>query len=160
MRIRVGNTPYFYLWRNLPSKSFLFVWLHNQLALFVSVFFLHFVLALLRRVRENKTFLIVAYSSNIIVFLFSLVFPYHFIGAVNPKMNFPFYTDKPGILYLCFTLLFIIEAGYAIREMVKVYPFSSGIKKTQIKYTIIASIIGFVFGGSTFPLVYDIPVYP
>ncbi len=142
------------------DSALFFARINNLFALFIPVFFLHFVLALIDRISENIKFLVSFYTLNIVVLVFSLVFPGHFVGDVKPKMDLPMYTDEPGFLYFIFTFLFLIETGYAIKEMVKVYPLSSAIKKTQIKYTIVASIVGFVFGGSTFPLVYDISVYP
>jgi len=132
-------------------------------ALFISVTCLHFILELLGEVKRKRALLKICYFINIIIFFLILFFPDAFFNNIKTKVSgLPgvFYIDQPRLLYHVFTFIFFVYVNYAIFCMLKAYKGSTGIKRTQIKYMVMATLIGFGGGGSTFLLVYDIPFPP
>jgi sigma-B regulation protein RsbU (phosphoserine phosphatase) len=130
-------------------------------ALFIPPFYLHFSLFLIKKDTEKKKIMLISYLVSIFVFFLAVIYPGQFVGAVKkPVFNATFYPSSPGFLYYIFTSFFSLEAGYAIYQMIKSYPQSSGIKKNQIRYAIFSSIVGFTCGGSTFITVYGVPFPP
>jgi len=137
--------------------------LNNQSALFISVTYLHFTLELLGEAKRKRKLLITCYLLNFIVLILSFIFPMAFLGGARhkiPSLPSVFYPDKPGLLYYIYTLIFIVYANYAMLKLFQGLKVYSGIKRQQIKFNLIAALIGFSGGGTTFFLVYDIPIPP
>jgi two-component system NtrC family sensor kinase len=124
----------------------------------MSVFFLHFVLALLKINKLRRKILYLAYAANFLMLI--LIFTELYIkGITEPKMVFKYYII-PGVLYPLVVLVFLICIGYAYYELFKGYKRSAGIVRNQIKYVVIASTIGFSGGSTLFLPVFNIDVYP
>ncbi|MCM8782262.1 MAG: hypothetical protein NC828_04360 [Candidatus Omnitrophica bacterium] len=149
----------FYLLVTSADQYKAFIWdriLHSS-AIFIPVLFLHFVLALLGLHKKRKRILIFCY-----IFCFSiqvLNFSPLFIESVIPRFSFNYY-PQPGILYFVFLFEYAAYVIYALIEMLTQYRNLSIIKKNQVKYIIIASIIGFSGGFTTFPWAFNIPIPP
>ncbi len=126
-------------------------------AIFIPIFYLYFVLTLLNKVRNYKKILIGGYALVFIILMF--VFSRWFIVDLEPKLSFKYY-PIPGIFYSFFTVIFfgfVIFAQYLIFKNIRSF---SGRIKNQLKYVFAASTLGFLGGGTTFPLVYNIPLAP
>ncbi|MBU0476794.1 GAF domain-containing protein, partial [Patescibacteria group bacterium] len=71
-----------------------------------------------------------------------------------------YYDSPPGLFYIPFTCFFIGLVIYSHYKLWKVYKYSKGTQKYQIKYFFLATAIGFVGGGFSFLPVYKIDLYP
>jgi len=122
------------------------------------VLFLHFVFALLKINKRKKRILYLAYTANFLMLI--LIFTELYIkGITEPKMVFKYYIT-PGALYPLGVLMFLTYIGYAYYELFKGYKRSAGIVRNQIKYVLVASVIGFGGGSTVFLPVFNINVYP
>lgn len=81
------------------------------------------------------------------------------VSHVEPAMAFPFWPKAgPGYwLYLLLFGLLTIQAGYLL---IKHLRHASGMRATQLRNILLASIVGFGGGATNFPLWYDVPVPP
>lgn len=125
---------------------------------FIPIFFLHWIFSLLNIEKKKGFILILGYIVTIILLCFSLTDLY--IESVSSKLIFS-YWPNPGIvysLYLIFGYFGLI--GYAIFELLKAYKKSRGYLREQIKYILVAVIVGFGGGATNFPLWYNIPLMP
>jgi len=125
--------------------------------IFIPVFFTHFVYKFLELSKKWLIKLIYFFG-----FIFSIadLFSNLFIGNVQFLFNQFYYISAPTILYDIFVLGFITFIFYSHILLLKAYRESRGIKKSQIKYFLIATIPGFAAGSLEFLPVYGIPVYP
>ena len=71
-----------------------------------------------------------------------------------------YYDSPPGFLYPIFTFLWIFIILYAHYELFKAYGKTQGIKRLQIKYSIIAFIVGYAGGTTSYLPVFGIDFYP
>ena len=144
----------------VESYALLYAIADNLFAIFLALFYMHFILALIGKDEEKRKLIVISYVSNILLFLLVLINPRLFLGGVSkPKyIDIPFYETDPGIYYYIFSLFFALEVFYAIYMMIRIYPKLTGITKNQIKYTILGSVIGFISGGLSFLPSYGIPV--
>lgn len=130
-------------------------------AIFIPVFLLHFTFVFLnpdrqKRIKKYATQIRVTYLLGIGFALFSLS-PF-FKKEMTPIFDFRFWVE-PGKLYFLFPLFFAGFTLYAFYLLTKGYFKTKGIKKTQIKYILIAVAFG-LGGGITnfFPQL--IKIYP
>lgn len=125
-------------------------------AALIPIFFLNFVCAFLE-IEKNKKILI--YIGYIISLIWLFLIPTRSIisGAI-PLSGFPFWI-KIGQFYLLFVLTYIFLITCSLYFLYKGLKNEKGIKRSQIKYLLIAAIFGFG-GGITdfFPQL--INVYP
>ena len=123
--------------------------------IFMPVLFLHFTTAILGL---NKNRIIkIGYT---IAFLFTpFVFTNLFVENVVPKLSFKYYM-VPGHLYPLLVIFWSIFIVYAHYELVKGFKQSSGLKRNQIKYLLVSSVIGFIGGSTSFLPVFDIEIFP
>ena len=129
-------------------------------ALFIPVFFAHWILTLLEIEKEKKNKIILTLGYLItLVFAFFGFTPYY-VNHVEPKLFFP-YWPMPGVLHP-FYLLFCWGGllGYSISRLWKTYKITSGFKQAQVKYVLIGTILGFGGGATNFLLWYGIPIAP
>ena len=123
-------------------------------ASFIPFFYLYFVYALLRKKIGHEQY--IAGFCAVFFAIFSLT-P-SLIRTFSPKMHFTYYFE-PGILYFWFILAFLGVIGIGLYRLLVAARTAGGHLQNQLKYVILASCFGFGAGASTFPLVFDIPIY-
>ena len=123
-------------------------------AIFIPSLFLHFCLSLLG-IKKRKV-VITAYLLSFIFFISN--FTDLFIKSVTPK--FFGYYPVPGIFYYVYLVFFVACISLSFFELIRAYRKAKGYSRNQIKYILLASIVGFLSGLSTFPLVFDIEIPP
>jgi signal transduction histidine kinase len=131
--------------------------IHNCAAMLIPVFYLHFVVSLLRKGKEQKYLLVAVYVSFIFILLLSIVFPHYLITNVSPRYTFRYYPN-PGILFYLYGTLWGFFVIYSIILIFFELKTCTGIKRNQLLYVFIASIVGFAGGATTFLSVFG--VYP
>ena len=126
----------------------------NLGATLIPVSYLHWILSLLRlEIKEKKRILTIGYLLTGIFILFS--FSPWYIKEVKQVLFFP-YWPQAGILYICFLIFgYIGLVTCALYKVSIFYKRSCGVKRAQIKYIILASIIGFAGGATNFPLMFN-----
>lgn len=125
-------------------------------AIFIPIFFYHFVVVLLELEKEKRISLKIGYA--LAVFFQIANYSKYFVKGVPPKLIFQHWVD-PGILYYPFFLFF---AGYFALSAILLFKHFSDYSrknKDQIKYVLLAILIG-AGGGITnfFPQLFG--VYP
>lgn len=142
-----------------PNKIMGLFWIRflNIGAILIPVFFLHFVLTLLKLSRQKIRILWLAYLINFIILIINFTDLY--TRDVTPKLIFKYYAI-PGILYPLYVLMLFTYIGYAYYELLKGYKRSTGLKRNQIKYVLVASTIGFSGAITIFFPVFNINIYP
>jgi len=150
----------YWRWLVAPDKSGAFLWAKvlNAGSIFIPVFYLHWILLLLGEKKKKNKILILGYS--ITFFSFVVNFTPFFIKDLAPILSFSWW-PLAGPLYI-FYLLFGY-AGlilYGLYQLIKNYKSKTGYQRAQIKYIILATIIGFSGGATNFPLWYKITFPP
>ena len=126
--------------------------------IFLPVFFLHFVVEILNIYNQKRMLLFYSYLSSMLL-VFVLIFTSSFVKDMVPKLGFNFWT-KGGTAYPLFSAFFFTVVIYIHYLLVISLKSLAGYKRDQIKYLLIACLIGFSGGISNFLLNFDIPVYP
>ncbi len=147
----------FFLIINSPSKEFsliLRIFLNGS-AILVVIFWLHFIYIFLQ-VKQLKT-LRIFYFFTFLILIYNLL-P-SFINDMIPVYVFNYYVIA-GTGYYFFTLYFLCIVLWGLKLLWNSYITSVGIKTNQIKYIGLGSIVGFMGGGSTFLLSFNVPVPP
>ena len=146
----------------IQEKTLALFWARmlNFGAIFIPIFFLHWISALLgpEKEKKNKTILILGYLLTLFFALFSFT-PY-FIMTVEPK-PYSVYYSEPGVLHP-FYLLFCYGGlvGCALYNLLRSYKKATDYKKAQIKYVLLGTILGFGGGATNYFVFYNIPIPP
>jgi signal transduction histidine kinase len=142
-----------------PDKTVALFWahFHNISAGFLPIFFLHFTLIL----TESKWTRIIPYIyiPPLSIIALALLFPASFINDLAPKFDFKYYTI-PGSIYYIFSAVFFLYIAFANYLLFYHFKISSSLKRNQIKYVLIGSIIGFSGGATVFFPVFNINIPP
>ncbi len=129
----------------------------NMCACFSPALFLHFCLLTTGRYKFNIIFLRLSYLAALVFFFIAIFATKSFIG-VEGKYGFEYF-GKAGPLYYPYTVYFFLVSFYSTAFLIFAFKQSTGIKREQIKYIIIAGIAALVGGLSDFPaILWDI--YP
>lgn len=126
-------------------------------ALSIPIFYFHFILALLNLQKIKKVTLSIFYTITILLLTFT--FSPLFIKNVVPKLNFNHYFSL-GPLYYLYPLIYLILTLYAIDIMFRHYGSLTSLQRCQIRYIILASIMGLFGGATTFLLGFNFPIPP
>jgi two-component system nitrogen regulation sensor histidine kinase GlnL len=124
-------------------------------AIFIPAFFLHFVNSLLNL--QKKRIILFAYILGLIFLIFD--FTPLFIKDVGPILSFRFY-GIPGKVYPLYALSFISIIGYSHYILIRHFKKAEGQTRNQIRYLLLAAIVGFFGGVSTFLPNFNIEVFP
>ncbi|MBF0619227.1 MAG: GHKL domain-containing protein, partial [Candidatus Omnitrophica bacterium] len=127
-------------------------------ATFIPICYLHHIYSLLGSVNFKRRFLFLVYFFGV----FSAVFCFQssFISSVSPKMVFRFWPNA-GPLFLPFLLVWFLIVYLGVRSLiVGLAAQKNRGQKEQIKYVLIATIIGWGGGATNFPLWFDIRFLP
>jgi signal transduction histidine kinase len=125
-------------------------------AIFVPVFFLHFICALLNIVHEKRKILIAAYiiGFSMLAFVPTNLFVSHTVAVVG----FKYFVGPAGLQYHLFPLFFVVCLVYAFYELFKGFRHSQGLSRNQLKYLLVALLIGYSGGPTGFLPLYNIPI--
>jgi signal transduction histidine kinase len=151
---------FYFLWRVTSDEQGALFYARGLMAgaIFIPVFCLHHILALLNRIEEKKKILLAGYIASSIFFVSN--FTPLFVKDVAPSRfifkNWP----NPGPLFHPYLVMFFAIVFYFLFLLFHAYRASTGIKRNQLWYLLIAHVIGFGGGSTNFPLWYDIPIYP
>ena len=135
-----------------PNKSaglFWNQWLYSG-AIFIPTFFIQFVQSYLGKKKRNL--LPSCYTISTILLIFN--FTPFFVKDVVPKGSFN-YASVPGIVFPFFVLYFFLALIYSFFLIIKELRNSVGIKRNQLKYLLLGSVIGFSGGSTNYLLVFD-----
>ncbi len=146
-------------WQAAQEMNVALFWVRALMAgaIFIPVFFLHFVLLLLGRFEKQKRIVQVGYSISFIFFLSD--FTSLFISNVRHKMFFKFWPD-PGPLFGFFLVFWLYYCAYPCYLLIKDYRNFSAIRQQQIKYVLIGILIGYTSGSTNYFLWYNIAIPP
>lgn len=147
----------YFCWQIAADENSALLWSRLLMvgAIFIPLTHFHFVLAFLGK--KRKIALRVGYGLTL--FFLVISFSRYFVTGVSPKMFFPFWPN-PGILYGPFLLMFFSYTAYAWHLLVKENRKSTGIKRQQIRYILISSVISFLAGSTNYFLWYNVAIPP
>jgi signal transduction histidine kinase len=128
------------------------------LAVFVPIFYLHFVYALVGI--KRKVWLYSGYVLTLILFL--SIFSKYFIKGIilGTAFNQPRLLVNGATLFDVFTILYFATAIIGVIEMIRAYPRAEGRRRRQIGYFILATFIAYSAGPIYFLSMFGIPVPP
>ena len=139
------------------SQSALFWWKFMYVGvIFIAPSLIHFTFIFLGV--KNRKVLYFIYPASVIFLIFNLFSPLYF-RSVTWKFNNIWYADA-GSLFIYFALLWWGTVGYSMYVDFKVYKKSTGIKRNQIRYWILAMIVGFFGGVFCYLPIFNINIYP
>jgi len=136
------------------SALFWVKYLHIGVFLIPSIFF-HFICALLNIQDKQKYLIKVGYLLSFLFIILNLSSNL-LIANVKPKFPFQYYASS-GLLYPVFLIMFFVFAGYGIYLCYRSMKNLSDVKKNQVKYVFVASLVGFIGGVDTFLPMFNIP---
>lgn len=124
---------------------------------FLHTSFFHFVVILLEMSAQQKLALRLFYASS---FVFLLLIPTNlFVLGATPVLSFNYYTDF-GVLYPLFLGFFFSGVGYGCWLMMRGYSNLVGHRRKQVQYFLVAAIIGFLGGSTTYLPALGISIFP
>ena len=130
-------------------------WLYSG-AIFIPTFFIHFIQSYLNKIKIKILILTYIVSTILLIFNYTPLF----VKDIVPKGSFN-YASVPGIIFPFFVLYFFLMIIYSFYLMIKEFDESIGIRRNQLKFIILASVIGFSGGSTNFLLVFEIlPIPP
>jgi len=124
-------------------------------AIFVPANFSNFVFSLLKL--EKNRLIVVFYALSLIFLIVD--FTPLFIKDVGPILSFRHY-GIPGPVFPFYVVSFITIIGYSHYLLVKYFKKSEGQTRNQIRYILLAAIVGFFGGLTTFLPNFNIEVFP
>ena len=135
-------------------------------SILVHVFFLHTILIFLGAEKKFRHKMLLFFFYVLGAFLLFVNNLYLFTGAhmfiadVVPKLGFLFY-EVPGSWHYLHLLNYLVIPLYALILMLVAYlRADKGEKRSQLRWVMLAALVGFLGGNSVVPLVYDIPLPP
>ena len=135
-----------------PNKDWGFFW-NRWLyagAIFIPTFFIQFAQYYINKPKKKILLLCYILSSILLFFNFTPLF----VRDLVPKGSFN-YASVPGIIFPFFVAYFFITIVYSFYFIIQEYKISIGIKRNQIKFLLLASVIGFSGGSTNFLLVFE-----
>lgn len=137
------------------------IFMFNVSIMFITMFSLHTVLAVLKLERKRLAILVIVYLVGISLTIFYVLNPDLFLAPSVPKMYLPNYY-VPGTYHFVMRIIFnIIVPIYFIVELVRAYKKTTDqIEHNRLKYFFFVVIVGYTLGSIPILLVYNIPVDP
>lgn len=149
----------YFLWQISETGPAALFWCRVLMAgaIFIPIFYLHHLLFLLRLQRKKLWAIIFSYCFGL--FFLPINFTPFFVKSVSPKMWFSFWPDA-GVLFLPFCVVWFWICLYGVWLVANNVKATEGARKTQLKYVLIATMIGWLGAFTNFPLWFDVPVPP
>ncbi len=124
-------------------------------AIFIPVLYFHFIVIFLN-IKNN--FLV--YLAYILAFVFLFLdFTSYFVVDVSQKLDFKFWPSA-GPAYSVFLLIWLFYTVYTVYLLYRGFSAEKGIKRKQLMYILIGTIIGYAGGATNYFLWYNILIPP
>lgn len=119
-------------------------------AVFIPVFFYHFILQflLIKKDLFIKSFLFFGYIFSVALSYLSMTTNL-IVSGVSPKFDFPQWLD-PGNLHFLLVIHFYLFAFMSVKMLLQNINKQDGVMKRKIFYILLAALVGFLAGGSNF----------
>ena len=158
MTIALFNFGYF-LWQLADNVTQALYWFKILTIgiIFINVTFLHVSFSILGKVAEKRNLLIGLYLINFIFVI--LNFKLLLYTKLVPKYNFG-YWPIPTTLFYVYLSFWLGQAFYGIILLYKGFLVSFGHKKEQIRYFMLACVLGFIGGATNWFLWFNINFPP
>jgi signal transduction histidine kinase len=125
-------------------------------ACLIPAFFLHFNLAVLEKSHAQRKLITTAYVISAILLL--LIPTPFLVSHTVAVVGFKYFVGPAGWYYHFFPIYFTSCILYGLYQLYRGYRTATGMKRIQLKYLIVASLIGYSGGpGGFFPL-YRVPI--
>ncbi|HPB68876.1 MAG TPA: histidine kinase N-terminal 7TM domain-containing protein, partial [Candidatus Omnitrophota bacterium] len=125
--------------------------------IFIPVSFLHFMFVELGLTKKKAKIIKICYLLGFI--FLGLLFSNKLVTGIVNRPPFGYYS-KPGVFYYIFMTFFASTVFYTYFITFKKYKDFPPHKKLQLKYLIIATILGFICGTFNFLPAFEIPTSP
>jgi len=149
------------VWLFQKTESDLLFWSHIFYfgSIIFPIFYLHWVMALLGKVKENKKILIIGYLITFSIAVMS--FSRWFIPGLKQVLPYQPPGPQAGPLFIANMIFgWFILTGYAFYQLIISFKKAIGYKRAQIKYVILGVTLGIIAGVSHFPLSFGVRVDP
>ncbi|MEA3560694.1 MAG: ATP-binding protein, partial [Candidatus Omnitrophota bacterium] len=118
---------------------------------------LHYIFVHLNLSSQKKKIIIFGYIFAFISLAFN--FTPLFVKSVGPKMWFKYWPDA-GVVYYPFLVIWFWFVLYGVYIVAKSLGNSTGITRNQLRYILIATIVGWSGGATNYPLWFNIKFPP
>ena len=146
-----SNTP--------PSQLAYEFWFANLVDIFLTVFYLHFIVLALDVWKKWRNIVIADYAAGLGILAASFLYPALFLPRVIPKLYFLSYLDA-GPLYVAMFAFFTISMLTSFTVMLVERRQRSNEGKQRINYYFLSLFYGCATGFTAFALVFDIKLDP
>jgi len=149
----------YFFWQTSTERSLALFWCRSLTvgAIFIPVTCLHFLLVWLKVYQNKKKVLFISYGISLICVI--LNFTPLFVKDVLSISYFK-YWPQAGVAYLPFLIFWTWVVFYCLNIMFQAMRISTGIRRNQIKYVLLSTIIGFCGGFTNYPLWFGIKILP
>ncbi len=140
--------------------AYLFCRILHVFAMFIPVFFIHFLYELLNvKDRTRKHVLTINYAVAVVFASVSIFWPQLLYPALKARPFSPNYLT-PSSLYTVWMFVFFIQVIVGHAVLAKQILVSNGVRRTQLLFFFFANTIGYCGGVGDFLPVYDWYVFP
>jgi two-component system, sporulation sensor kinase A len=158
MSIAIYGMGYFF-WQMSHDPSIALIWFKILCTgiILINVAFLQYVFLLTGLYEKKKKELIAYYAINAIFLVLnalSLLYTH-----LEPRYGLGWW-PSPTIIFPVYLILWLLECFYGFILLLRSLGTATGIKKEQIKYTIVSAVIGFMGGASNWPMWYELHFPP
>lgn len=150
---------FYFLWQLAKDASSALILCRALMlgAIFIPTLYLHHLITLFDLITRRRAIILFAYIFSFISL--GIDFSPNFIKGVSPKVGFLFWPN-PGPLFHIFLFFWMCIVLYGVCLIIRQFFNSSGIKRNQVKYLLLATLIGWGGGLTNYLLWYDIPIHP
>jgi two-component system nitrogen regulation sensor histidine kinase GlnL len=159
LSLTVWSFGYFF-WQisNNAEDAVLWVRIFMAGAIFIPVTNFHHILELLGRAQKEKSFIRLGYGVCTVFLLLDL-FSFFIVQGVVPKSGFLFWPN-PGPAFHVYLVFLCYCVGSFAWLLIQEGKKAAGIRKNQLRYLLLALILGYAGGFTNFPLWYGVPIPP
>ncbi len=151
----------YFLWQTAqnPTRALLYVRLLSIGSVFIPSMFLYFILSFLHKQKNYQKLIASSLGLSVCFTLFS--FTRAFIPMIEPKLGFRFW-PVAGFLYSVFLCFFFACISFAVYLLARASrdKTQSEYRLRQIRYVLMASLVGFIGGSTNYPLWYNVLIPP
>lgn len=158
LSVALWSYSYFF-WQMASDNPSALFWSRMLMApaIFIPIFYAHHILALFGPKQFKRPTLLFGYIFGVIFFFADLTT--NFVKSVSPKLNFP-YWPNPGSLFHVFLPIWVAFVLWGVYIILYNFKRARGMERNQLRYVLIATVIGWTGGVTNFFLWYNIPVPP